>query len=149
MTKTSCWHSTKKYFLMNILPISNCFSSGKWNYWTSREIAVFKSSALIRSSRPKMFYRKGVLKNFTKFTGKYLCQSLFFDKVAALRQVSDTTRLRHRCFLVIFAKCLRILFLYKTPGGYFYILYYHCARKPLTYQLPGSAQYLQWKRHLH
>ena len=26
--------------------------------------------------------RKGVLRNFTKFTGKYLCQSLFFNKFA-------------------------------------------------------------------
>ena len=26
--------------------------------------------------------KKGVLRNFTKFTGKHLCQSLFFSKVA-------------------------------------------------------------------
>ena len=29
--------------------------------------------------------KKGVLRNFTKFTGKHLCQSLFFNKVAGLR----------------------------------------------------------------
>ena len=29
-----------------------------------------------KSSRPEMFCKKGVLKNFTKFTGKQLCQSL-------------------------------------------------------------------------
>ena len=29
-----------------------------------------------------MFCEKGVLKNFAKFTGKYLCQSLFLNKVA-------------------------------------------------------------------
>ena len=28
---------------------------------------------------------RGVLKNFTKFTGKHLCQSLFFNKFAGLR----------------------------------------------------------------
>ena len=39
-----------------------------------------------RSSFPKVFYKKGVFKNFTKFTGKYLCQSPFFNKVAGLRQ---------------------------------------------------------------
>ena len=33
-----------------------------------------------------MFYKKGVLRNFTKFTGKHLCQSLFFNKVADLRR---------------------------------------------------------------
>ena len=30
-----------------------------------------------------MFYKKGVLVNFAKFTGKYLCQSLFFNKTDA------------------------------------------------------------------
>ena len=30
----------------------------------------------------EVFYEKGVLKNFAKFIGKYLCQSLFFIKVA-------------------------------------------------------------------
>ena len=34
-----------------------------------------------RSSRPEVFCKKGVLRNFGKFTGKHLCQSLFFDKV--------------------------------------------------------------------
>ena len=34
----------------------------------------------VRSSRPKVFCKKGVLRNFTKFTGKHLCLSLFFVK---------------------------------------------------------------------
>ena len=34
--------------------------------------------------------RKGVLRNFAKFRGKHLCQSLFFNKVADLRQRCDT-----------------------------------------------------------
>ena len=33
---------------------------------------------------PEVFYKKGVLRNFVKFTGKHLCQSLFFNKVAGL-----------------------------------------------------------------
>ena len=32
--------------------------------------------------------KKGVLRNFTKFTGKCLCQILFFNKVAGLRSVT-------------------------------------------------------------
>ena len=35
----------------------------------------------IRSSRQEVFCNKGVLRNFTKFTEKHLCQSLFFNKV--------------------------------------------------------------------
>ena len=38
-----------------------------------------------RSSRPHVFCTKGVLRNFAKFTGKHLCQRLFFNKVAVLR----------------------------------------------------------------
>ena len=37
-----------------------------------------------RSSPPEVFCKKGVLRNFVKFTGKYLFQSLFLNKVAGL-----------------------------------------------------------------
>ena len=38
-----------------------------------------------RSSRPDVLFKNGVLRNFAKFTGKHLCQSLFFNKVAGLK----------------------------------------------------------------
>ena len=38
-----------------------------------------------RSSHPEVFCRKDVLRIFAKVTGKHLCQSLFFNKVAGLR----------------------------------------------------------------
>ena len=58
-----------------------------------------------RSSRPEVFRKNGVLKNFTKATGKRLCQSLFFNIVAALRPATLLKkRLRQRCFPVNFAK---------------------------------------------
>ena len=53
--------------------------------------------------------KKGVLRNFTKFTGKHLCQSL---RPATLLN----TRLWHRCFTVNFAKFLSTPFLQKTSG---------------------------------
>ena len=34
-----------------------------------------------RSSRPDVFCKKGIVKNFAKLTGKQLCQSLFFNKI--------------------------------------------------------------------
>ena len=37
-----------------------------------------------RSSYRRCFVKKGVLRNFAKLTGKHLCQSLFFNKVADL-----------------------------------------------------------------
>ena len=42
-----------------------------------------------RSSRPGVFCKKGVLRNFA---GKYLCQSLFFNKVARLRPATEHLR---------------------------------------------------------
>ena len=39
----------------------------------------------VRSSLPEVFYKKGAFKNFAKFTGNHLRQSLFFNKFAGLR----------------------------------------------------------------
>ena len=39
---------------------------------------------LDRSSCPEVFCKKGLLRNLAKFTGKYLRQRLFFNKVAGL-----------------------------------------------------------------
>ena len=39
----------------------------------------------IQKQPPEVFYKKGVLKNFAKFTGKNLCHGLFFNKVEGLR----------------------------------------------------------------
>ena len=35
-----------------------------------------------KASEAEVFCKKGVLRNFTKFTGKHLCQNLFFNKAA-------------------------------------------------------------------
>ena len=54
---------------------------------------------------------KGFLRNFEKFTGKQLFQSLFFNKVAVRRPaILLKERLWHRCFPVNFAKFLRTPF---------------------------------------
>ena len=41
---------------------------------------------MCRNSHQRCSVRKGVLKNFVKFTGKHLCFSLFFNKVAGWKQ---------------------------------------------------------------
>ena len=57
-----------------------------------------------------MFFKIGVLKNFAKFTGKHLCQSLFFNKVAIVSPATLLKRDWHMCFPVNFAKFLRTSF---------------------------------------
>ena len=70
---------------------------------------------ILRSSRPDVFCKKAVLKNFTKFTGKHLCLSVFFNnKVAGLGPATlSKKRLWHRCFSVNFVKFLKNSFLTK------------------------------------
>ena len=65
---------------------------------------------------PEVFYKKGVLKNFAKFPGKHLCQSLFFNKAAGLPGTLLKKILWHRCFPVNFTKFSRIYFLQNTSG---------------------------------
>ena len=67
---------------------------------------------ILRSSHRRCSVKKGVLRNFAKFTGKHLCQRLFFNKVAGLRPATLLKKsLWHRCFPVNFAKFLRTPFL--------------------------------------
>ena len=56
----------------------------------------------LKKQPPEMFHEKGVLKSFAKFTGKHLCQSLFFNKVAGLEH----------------------LFLQNTSGGCFFYIFF-------------------------
>ena len=64
-----------------------------------------------RNSHWTCSVRKGVLRNFAKFTEKHLCEGLIFNKVAGLRRATFLTkRLWHRCFHVNFLR-----FLLRTP----------------------------------
>ena len=83
----------------------------------------FSINNRLRSSHPEVFCKKDVLRSFAKLTGKHLCQSLFFNKVAGLDaskcfMKAEAPRpatllkkkLRYRYFLVNFAKFLRTPF---------------------------------------
>ena len=73
-----------------------------------------------KSSRPEVFCEKGVLRNFTKLTGKHLCQSFFFNKVAGPRPATFLKQiLWHRCFPVSFVKFIRTPFLIEHLGWLF------------------------------
>ena len=63
-----------------------------------------------RSSRPGVLCKKGVVRNFTKFTGRHLCQSLFFDRVPGLRPLTLA-----QVFSYGFCKITKNTFFYGTP----------------------------------
>ena len=48
----------------------------------NKQILHFLEKNENRSSRPEVFRKKGVLRNFAKLTGKHMCQNLFLSKVA-------------------------------------------------------------------
>ena len=60
------------------------------------------------SSCQEVFCRKSVLKNSSNFTGKHLCQSLYFNKDAGLRPETLLKKsLRYRFFPMNFAQFLK------------------------------------------
>ena len=67
----------------------------------------------VRPQLPSEAATKGVLKNFTKFTGKHLYQVSFLIK---LQTSGLQKRLWHRRFPVIFVKFLGTPFLQNTSG---------------------------------
>ena len=48
------------------------------------KVEVLPKFKVLLDSRSQMFFKICVRKNFAKFTGKRLCQSLFFNKVVVL-----------------------------------------------------------------
>ena len=74
----------------------------------ARSFKNFRISSIVESSRPELFCKKGVLRNFTKSTGKHLCQSLFFNKVAGLRPATSNNTFLHRTPLVAASVLLKV-----------------------------------------
>ena len=103
--------SNSKHIVAFSIQFVACFLALKfWNVKVKKK----PCQPLERNSRPQVLCKKGVLRNFGKFTGKHLCQSLFFNKVAGLLLKK---RLWHRCFPVNFPKFLRAPFLTEHPPG--------------------------------
>ena len=69
-------------------------------------LLIFTWLELFRNSRPGVFCKKCVLRNFAKFTGNHLCQGLFFSKVAGLRVLTPSCEQNCEPFTRIF-KTLR------------------------------------------
>ena len=107
------------WFMWLIFSMWKCSAYQLWKkthlYWREHTFGYQKQP-------PEVFCKKGVLRNFAKYTGKQLCQRLFFDKVAGLRPVTLLKKsLRHKCFPVNFAKFPRTPFLQNTSGRLFLV----------------------------
>ena len=78
-----------------------------WHLWGS-----FYEAKLImyRSSHLEVFCKKGVLRNFTKFTRKHFCWSVCFNEIASLHSIA---LLKNTLKAQVF---LRARFSYSTSG---------------------------------
>ena len=75
-------------------------------------LAVYFQKYMKQKQPPEVFCEKVVFKNFAMFTGKHLCQSLFFNKVTVPSSAALLKkRPLHRCFRVNIVKFLRMLIL--------------------------------------
>ena len=73
---------------------------------------------MYRYSRPGVFCKKGVLRNFAKFIGKHLCQNLVFNNVVGLRPEACNFIKKEtlvQVFSCEFCEISRNTFSYRTP----------------------------------
>ena len=98
------------------LPGVSCISNGN-------EEAKLKDQRTNWGSYQRCSIKKGILKNFAKFTGKHLCQSLFFNKVVEQNFNLFKKETLAQVFSCEFCKFLRTPFLQNTSGGCFCRLY--------------------------
>ena len=130
-------HPWMKFNLKENLPLSMKTYNKVYHWYVkiSADIFVHHFRLLIfllthfRRSLPEVFCIKGLHRNFAKFTGKPLRQSLFFNKVAGWPATLFKKWHSHRCFPVNFSKFLRTSLLTNTSGGYFWHFQTWCYEK--------------------
>ena len=83
-----------------------------WDFRKCQDLPMY------RSSRPEVFCKKSVVRNFAKFTGKHLCQRLVFNKVAGLKLQTCNFIKKEALAHVVFCEYCEIsknTFFYRTP----------------------------------
>ena len=107
------WNFTKVSFFAADFKLFYQHSSGKFCVTIDKFasfvyfLSIFSRS---RSSYLQAFCKKGIVKNFSEFKGKHLCQSLLSNKVAGW----FIKRFPHRYFSVNFLKFIRTAMFCKT-----------------------------------
>ena len=110
-----------------------------WTLISINEFCLFQQELQISEAVFRRCSVKRCSLNFTKFTGKQLCQSLFFNKVADLRPAKETLAHLFSCELCEFFKNT---FFYRTTLVAFSEIYM------FDFLLNTSTQKL-WSHHLY
>ena len=82
-------------------------------------VPLYFHNIIYRSSHQRKSIKKVFLKNSSKFTGKHLCQSLFFTKVAGLTQSATLSKGGTGVFLGILPNFYEHLFPRAPPVATF------------------------------
>ena len=99
--------------------ISTCVFFRRITFFIKIQIFWHRIFSIFQKQPPEVFCKKGVLKNFAKFTGKQLCQILTFNKVAGPRSQTCNFIKREtlaQVFSVNFVKLLKAPFLQNSSG---------------------------------
>ena len=67
-----------------VIPLTTTFPIIQKSEHNASQLNGFYMMGIFTGSRSEVFCKKGIITCFVKFTGKYLCQRLFFNKVALL-----------------------------------------------------------------
>ena len=112
-----CW-SCSFCFIWTLCLLKKCDQSKTFHIFYLGDVNLSWLNWLFQKQPPEVF-----------LTGKYLWQSLFFNKAACLRPATLLKkRLWHRCFSVNFAKFLRTPFLQNTSGRLVLLFFFIFAR---------------------
>ena len=117
LTKMELRHRYVPWKLLRFLTV---IFNGVFQKFISTDRQIFNisnkvtSMIIYRSSHQRCSLRKDFLRHCARVTGKYLCQSLYFNKVGPATLLKQ--KLRRRCFPMNYAKVLRTPFLQNTSG---------------------------------
>ena len=70
--------SIRRYSRSGMQPVKSVWSILDFDLKARVLPSLERESWRARSSHPEMFWKKGILRNFAKFTGKHMCRSLIF-----------------------------------------------------------------------
>ena len=119
--------------------LENWQKLGKWHFFGfySRVVSREKIEVIriFRSSLPKVFCKKGVLRNCAKLTGKHLYQSPFFYIKSEAFNFNKKETLA-QAFSCEFCEISKKTFSYRRPPG---LLLLSCLKLPFLYQTRLSS----------
>ena len=135
----------KRDTTFNELVITNNFVKNKTIFILMDEFHLAQRQISLQKQPPEVFWKKGVLSNFGKITGKHLYQNLFLNKVAGFSLWEE--RHWHKRFHGNYVKFLRIPFLQDTSGWLLLLwLHYYEKKEPFTTKYLSHEGLSAWRK---